>query len=163
MKKCLFLFMLVAGLMACDKTAKQATGEVVTMETDKEQPTQAVSNNKASAEMKFENYEYDFGTIKEGDVVDHTFKFTNTGSTPLIIQNAVGSCGCTVPEWPHEPVAPGAAGEIKVKFNSSGKGGVQSKTVTITANTQPDVTTLTLKGLVNTNEVTSMQGPVRSN
>ena len=64
----------------------------------------------------FAEEEFDFGTINEGDVVEHVFKFTNTSDKPLTISNARGSCGCTVPEWPREPIAPGEDGEIKVKF-----------------------------------------------
>ncbi len=86
--------------------------------------------------MKFEELEHDFGTINEGDIVRHTFKFTNTGETPLVITNAKGSCGCTVPSYPKEPIAPGATSEMVVKFNSNGKPNQQTKTVTITANTE---------------------------
>lgn len=80
---------------------------------------------------------HDFGTIKDGDVVEHVFKFTNSGAAPLIITDAKATCGCTVPDWPKEPIAVGAEGEIKVRFNSKGKPGVQNKTVTLTANTWP--------------------------
>jgi hypothetical protein len=111
--------------------------------------------------FKFEESEFDFGTSKEGAIVEHVFKFTNTGNAPLVIQNAAGSCGCTVPEPPKEPIAPGATGEIKVKFDSRGKVGVQNKTVTITANTNPETTLIALKGTVNADEVSSMKGPVR--
>ena len=86
--------------------------------------------------MTFQETEYDFGTINEGDVVEHIFKFTNTGKAPLVIVSAKGSCGCTVPEWPKEPIAPGATGEMLVKFNSNGKPNLQNKQVTITANTE---------------------------
>ncbi|MEP2512162.1 MAG: DUF1573 domain-containing protein, partial [Reichenbachiella sp.] len=77
---------------------------------------------------------HDFGTINEGDEVEHVFEFTNTGDAPLIISSATGSCGCTVPEWPKEPIGVGEKGEIKVKFNSRKKPGIQNKTVTITSN-----------------------------
>ncbi len=86
--------------------------------------------------MKFEELEHDFGSINEGDIVRHTFKFTNEGKTPLVITNAKGSCGCTVPSYPKEPIAPGATSEMVVKFNSNGKPNQQTKTVTITANTE---------------------------
>jgi hypothetical protein len=77
-----------------------------------------------------------------------TFKFKNTGDKPLIISNAQGSCGCTVPDYPKEPVAPGASAEIKVKFNSKGKKGQETKFVTLTANTDPAETRLTIKANV---------------
>ena len=91
---------------------------------------------------------HDFGTIKDGDVVEHVFTFVNNGQAPLIISDAKGSCGCTVPEWPKEPIAVGATGELKVKFNSKNKPGIQNKTVTITANTWPTTQRLRIKANV---------------
>lgn len=85
--------------------------------------------------MTFDEKVHDFGNLREGDVVETLFKFKNTGKSDLIISNAVGSCGCTVPEWPKEPIAPGATGDIKVKFNSNGKPNKQNKSVTLTTNT----------------------------
>ena len=93
---------------------------------------------ETAAKIEFEEEVFDFGDIMEGDVIEHVFKFKNVGKNPLIISHAQGSCGCTVPEWPHEPIAPGGASEIKVKFNSKGKQGEQDKTVTISANTIPN-------------------------
>ncbi len=98
--------------------------------------------------LSFDELEYDYGIIDEGEKARHTYKFTNTGSEPLIISNAKGSCGCTVPSWPKEPIPPGATGQIDVEFNSKGKKGKQSKRVTITANTDPVQTFLTIKGEV---------------
>lgn len=92
---------------------------------------------------------FDFGPLTEGDVVEHVFKFTNTGQFPLIINNITASCGCTTPDWPHEPIAPGAKSSIKVRFNSRGKSGEQNKTITIFANTEPAMTDLQFKALVN--------------
>ena len=161
MKKYLYLAVLAAGLLACDNAAKKVAeaGEPAAEATASN--AQAVSNNKEMAAFKFDQSEFDFGTVKEGEVVEHVFKFTNTGNAPLVIQNAVGSCGCTVPEPPKEPIAPGATSEIKVKFDSRGKVGTNNKTVTITANTNPETTVLTLKGNVNADEVSAMKGPVR--
>ncbi len=99
--------------------------------------------------MSFDNLEYDYGTVTSGEKVQYGYKFKNTGSEPLIISNAKGSCGCTVPEWPKEPIAPGETSEILVQFDSSNKSGNQSKRVTITANTNPAQTFLTIKGIVN--------------
>src|SRR5436190_23033204 len=78
----------------------------------------------ASAEIKFEEEAYDFGTIKEGEKISHEFKFKNTGKSDLLITSATASCGCTVPEWPKDPIPPGGNGVIKVSFNSEGKGGM---------------------------------------
>jgi hypothetical protein len=96
--------------------------------------------------ISFEQPVYDFGTRKTGEQVDHVYKFTNTGSEPLVITNAKGSCGCTVPDWPKEPIPAGGKGEIKVRFDGKGKTGPQSKNVSITANTNPSTTILTIKG-----------------
>ncbi|WP_310992246.1 DUF1573 domain-containing protein [Aequorivita marina] len=97
--------------------------------------------------MTFEEEQFDFGTIDKGTNVEHVFKFKNTGDAPLMIVNAKSSCGCTVPEYTKEPVAPGESGEMLVKFNGSGQNQV-SKTVTITANTEKGAETLTIKAFV---------------
>ena len=98
--------------------------------------------------FEFEQEEYDFGTINEGDVVKYMFKFKNVGEAPLIIQSARGSCGCTVPNPPKEPIGVGETGEMLVEFNSKGKPNMQNKTVTVTANTWPKTTTLRIKAMV---------------
>ena len=93
-------------------------------------PAQAAPTGPTTT-VAFGETEYDFGTVDQGAVVEHVFTFTNSGSEPLVISNAKGSCGCTVPEWPKEPIAPGATGEITVKFDSKGKKNAQNKKVTI--------------------------------
>ena len=102
--------------------------------------------------MEFEEVEWNFGEINQGESVEYAFKFTNTGSDPLIITSAKGSCGCTVPVWPREPVAPGEGGVIDVKFNSKGKKGKQNKRVTLITNMVPSQKVLTVKGQVNLKE-----------
>lgn len=98
--------------------------------------------------MSFEESVYDFGTVEEGTEVVKEFKFKNTGKAPLIVVNAKGSCGCTVPTWSKEPLAPGETGTMLVKFNTSGKPNAQTKTVTIKANTEKGTESLTIKGNV---------------
>ncbi len=111
--------------------------------------TQAASTaSSSSAEMTFEKLEHNFGTAKQGDVINYDYKFTNTGKEPLIISNATGSCGCTVPDWPKEPILKGGTGIIKVSFNSAGKSGMQDKTITITSNAKNSPVMLHIKGLV---------------
>ncbi len=110
--------------------------------------TPAAAENKNAPEMKFDIETYDFGTIKQGDKVTHDFEFVNSGKEPLIITEAHGSCGCTVPQWPKEPVAKGSKGTIHVEFNSTGKMGMQDKTVTITSNSKSGQKVLHLKGNV---------------
>ena len=101
------------------------------------------------ARIIFQEPEFDFGEVTEGDIVTHHFKFTNTGKVPLTIMNARSTCGCTIPEWPDEPIAPGGTGEIIAKFNTDMKKAQQKKVITVTANTYPNDTKITLKGLVN--------------
>jgi hypothetical protein len=88
----------------------------------------------AGPQIQFEELKYDFGSIKQGDVVDHTFKFKNVGTQPLVISNIGVSCGCTTPDWTKDPVMPGKSGIVTAKFNSAGKVGMQNKVLTIESN-----------------------------
>lgn len=110
--------------------------------------TPPASDNKNAPEFKFEEEEYNFGTIKQGESMTHIFTFVNTGKEPLIITSASGSCGCTVPEWPKEPIKKGDKGTIKVTFNSAGKMGMQDKTVTIQSNAKSNPKVIHIKGNV---------------
>ena len=101
------------------------------------------------AKMTFEKTTHDFGEVKEGDIVKHTFVFTNTGKVPLLINDAHSSCGCTIPNWPKHPVQPGDKEKIEVEFNTKAKPRHQEKSITINANTYPSVTKVFLKGFVN--------------
>lgn len=83
--------------------------------------------------IEFSKETHDYGNIKYGANGTCTFEFKNTGTAPLIISNAKGSCGCTVPDWPKEPIAPGAKGVIKVKYDTNRPGPI-NKSVTITSN-----------------------------
>ena len=112
MKKGLLLIAVVAAMAftSCkDNAAEKVKAENV--EDAAERDAQAV----VYPEITFEETEHDFGTIDQGTAVDHTFKFTNTGKAPLVITNATSSCGCTVPTWTREPIAPGETGEMLVK------------------------------------------------
>ncbi len=84
--------------------------------------------------ITFEESSKDFGDITQGDKVEHVFKLENTGKAPLVISNVAATCGCTVPNWPKEPIAPGKTAEIKVTFNSAGKMGKQNSVVRIYSN-----------------------------
>ena len=138
MKK-LFLGILLAGttLVACNQTKSTDAADGATTTVNANAPV-----------MKFEFDSHDFGKVKAGDKVTYDFKFTNTGASPLIITNATASCGCTVPEWPKEPIQPGQGGKIKVTFNSANKEGLQDKQITVTANTSPAQTVVHLVGEV---------------
>ncbi len=96
--------------------------------------------------IAFEEVSYDFGKIKEGEVVKHKFKFTNTGTNNLILENVKPSCGCTALDWPKEPIAPGKSSEIEAQFNSSGKSGPQTKYITITLNSAERLERITFTG-----------------
>ena len=114
----------MAGMLSsCSENNKQVD-TTATAGSDKMISTDVIEN---TTEMTFEKDVYDFGEIKQGDVVHTEFKFTNTGSHDLIITGARGSCGCTVPEWPKEPIAPGTSNVIKVQFNSKNKNGPFNK------------------------------------
>ena len=91
---------------------------------------------------------YDFGEMQQGESVTHEFILKNTGDADLIITAAKGSCGCTVPEWPKNPIAKGEEAAIKVTFNSAGKSGKQNKTVTLVSNAIPNTKVITINGNV---------------
>lgn len=99
-------------------------------------------------QIEFEKEVHDYGTIKNGANGECTFTFKNTGNAPLIISNAKGSCGCTVPSWPKEPIAPGATASIKVKYDTKRAGAI-NKSVTITSNATNEPTkVIRIKGNV---------------
>ncbi|MBA2612447.1 MAG: DUF1573 domain-containing protein [Bacteroidetes bacterium] len=113
-----------------------------------------IVNNTASADgqantnlpdIKFEEEEFDFGKITQGEIVSHAFTFKNTGKSNLIISSASGSCGCTVPHWPKEPIKAGEENKINVVFSSEGKSGLQEKTITIVTNCEPATRILKIK------------------
>ena len=123
-----------AALRIDDETAKKAE--------------MAHADSGKSPVIKFESTDHDFGTINEGDKVEHVYKFTNEGSADLVITNAKPSCGCTVPSYTQTPVKPGGTGEIKAIFDSSGKSGMQQKTITVTLNTEKGTEMLNFKANV---------------
>jgi hypothetical protein len=120
-------------------------GKIDTQDVNVSPTADHVAPNGSEPVMTFETETHDFGKITEGEHVRYAFKFKNTGKSELIISDAQGSCGCTKPEYPNKPVAPGEDAVIWVGFNSEGKHGVQEKTVTIVANTNPRTKTITIK------------------
>ena len=135
-----------AALMGSENKAVPTSTQVVSEPATYQDKTPQPSGPLTS--IKYEEESFDFGLINEGQHVIHVFKFKNMGTEPLVISNARGSCGCTVPTWPKDAIAPGETGEIKVDFNSEGKPGNQSKRVTVVANTNPSETFLTIQGIV---------------
>lgn len=108
----------------------------------------APADTAKMARMTFGETTFDFGLIEADEQVEHTYTFTNTGRVPLLISDARSTCGCTVPDWPRRPINPGESGEIRVRFDASGKAGRQHKPIVITANTYPATTELYLTGEV---------------
>ncbi|MCS7018541.1 MAG: DUF1573 domain-containing protein [Cytophagales bacterium] len=137
MRKHLFLtfaFALLVAFVAFSQTTSNAGSKTV-----------AQNNNLAA--FQWDKTTHDFGNIPQNQPVTATFKFKNVGKVPLVITSAVGSCGCTVPSWPKEPIAPGESAEIKATFNAAAVGAF-NKTVSITANVEGGTAVLTLKGNV---------------
>ena len=151
---------LTAGVLlfaSCNQDASSDAAEVVdtaaTETTEKvnevAQPVVDAAEAIANATtMSVDRMEHDFGEIPDTEPATTTFTITNTGSNPLIISQAKGSCGCTVPTYPKEPIAPGATGTIEVSFSPKGKQGPQNKTVTLIANTEPANTVMNIKSNV---------------
>jgi len=99
---------------------------------------------KSGAEITFKEKSIDFGDITQGDKVSHTFALTNSGTTPLVISNVAATCGCTIPSWPKEPIAPGKTAEIQVSFNSAGKMGKQNSVVRVYSNASEPIEKVSL-------------------
>ena len=115
---------------------------------DKMADTPVMKEVKEPTSVEIIDSVYDFGKIAEGDNVEFSYRFKNSGTRPLIISEASASCGCTVPEKPEKPIMPGEMGFIKVKFNSQGRPGQAHKTVHVSSNAQPAFPQLLLKGEV---------------
>ncbi len=142
MKKYLIVLATVGLLSACNQgNVKQGSSA----------STEKTSIGSAPV-LKFDKEIYDFGKIKAGDKVSYSYSFVNTGKSPLIITDAVASCGCTIPSKPNKPINPGQKDAIKVIFNSEGKSGLIDKQITITANTIPAQTLIHLIGEVQTSK-----------
>ena len=150
MKKLLLSLVLVAGFTAINAQTKVPNKE--TKETPK--PIQKEANaaqtetTTADATIDFESKVVDYGVIEHNADGKRKFVFTNNGTEPLVIKNAKGSCGCTVPTWPREPIAPGATAEIGVKY-ATNRVGKFTKTITLTTNADKKPVILTIKGEVN--------------
>lgn len=147
MKKIVLLAMLtVFGITASHAQAAKSTKKATKTETPKVD----------GAGLVFESETIDYGTIPHNADGKREFVFVNNGNKPLIISNAQGSCGCTVPTWPKEPIAPGAKGVIGVKY-ATDRVGAFSKTVTLTTNAVEPSKVLTIKGTVLPDETPAAQ------
>ncbi len=104
--------------------------------------------SKGAPIASFDKETFDFGTVAEGEVVKTTFQITNKGKSDLVITDAKATCGCTVPVWPKDPIAPGTTGNIEVSFNTNGKPNKQSKSVTLYTNTEKGTEVVKVTGMV---------------
>ena len=141
-KNCYYAFAFVVLLSSC---------EIRNNKTNEKKSATSATENKVDApptSVQIIDSVYDFKKVKEGDIVEYNYRFKNTGSNPLVISDARASCGCTVPEKPEHPIAPGEIGFIKVKFNSDHRPGEAHKTITVTSNARPVFPILILKGTV---------------
>jgi hypothetical protein len=100
------------------------------------------SDTTGTAIITFPSLEHSFGVVKEGEKVGHIFQFTNTGDADLVLTSATASCGCTVPKYNKKPVAPGESGTVEVIFDTSGRDGVQTKTVVVQSNAENNLVIL---------------------
>ena len=131
---------------ATPATMTAAAGQSLLNQAQNAEHDHAHNNEGPFAGFGIEDKSHFFGDITEGEIVEHTFEIVNNGEVPLIIESAKPSCGCTVPDWPKEPIPVGGKGQIFVKFDSKGKKGAQNKSITVTANTEPAINTLYLRG-----------------
>ncbi|SUJ02484.1 Protein of uncharacterised function (DUF1573) [Sphingobacterium spiritivorum] len=122
--------------------AKAAQGDSVAGDTTQQKGQETLGK------IEFEETAFDFGQVKEGEVVQHTFTFTNVGEAPVILSEVNASCGCTTPHYSKSPVLPGKKGEVKVAFDSKGQVGKQQKIVTVMSNATNGISTVQLRGEV---------------
>jgi hypothetical protein len=137
---------LLTSMQSCSNNPQKASSDLVENPVSANNPNASVVDKAPM--MSFEELTHDFGQIKEGEIITYRFKFKNTGQSDLLIASASASCGCTVPSYPKEPIAPGAEAGIDVQFNSKDKSGMFDKTITIIANTIPSDNHLAIKGEV---------------
>jgi archaellum component FlaG (FlaF/FlaG flagellin family) len=150
MKKILFGFTLILSASVISVSAQTAATTA--------KPVASTSSAAAAAiSFKEPEFTHDFGAIPQGTPVSYNFVFTNTGKAPLVLSNAVGSCGCTAAEWPKEAIAPGKTGVIKVTYNAASPN-TFDRTVTLTSNATSPSVVLHIKGDVKV-PATAAQAP----
>jgi hypothetical protein len=140
-----FLFILTSNTEGVAQKAVKVTAKGIPAVKSVKKTSPAVK----TAQIRFAQTTIDLGTIKENAIVEKKFTFVNEGSANLVILNAEGSCGCTVPTFSKEPIAPNGKGEIVVKYTAKNMMGPQKKTITVTTNGTPSIIKLTIEGWVN--------------
>lgn len=143
--------------VSCKKDNAAAKVKTENVEKAKERDAQI---NKGAPVVEWNKTEHDFGKVAQGDKVETIFTLTNVGDSDLIVSNAKGSCGCTVPNWPREAIAPGQSADIKVEFNSRGKKNNTSNTVTLTTNTESGKEVVRIKAFVEVPERPKSDAPM---
>ena len=138
------LVLIAFTVLACKDNASSKI-KTSNLETAKERDAVI---NLGDAVIEFDQVEYDFGTVDEGDIVDGVFEVFNKGKVDLIITEVKPSCGCTTPDWTKEPIKPGESGEIKFSFNSNGRVGKQNKSITVKSNADKPIEVIRIKGTV---------------
>ena len=155
MKK-LFLLLSIATITACNNEKKEQTNDgKLSTDLVTNAATADGTGEEALSEMPtmdFTDTVHNFGNMVEGEVVTYDFEFKNNGKKPLIISSASGSCGCTAPDYPHDPIEPGQTGVVKVKFNSADKQHHQEKSVTVSTNSRRGAHMLYIKADVTPNK-----------
>lgn len=146
MKK-IFLVSAVAFSLVFTGCKDKAASKIDTAKLESAQERDA-QIELGAAVIEFDTREYDFGEIPEGEVYEGVFKVTNAGKSDLVITSAKATCGCTVPEWPQEAIKPGETADIKFSFNSRGRQGKQTKSITLKTNTEKITEILRIKGTV---------------
>ena len=145
MRTFILLFAAVFIFSCSNKKAPKASTDLVNINASADSSS---SKKVGTAKIQFEKLLNDFGYITQGEIVEYEFIFTNTSDVDLLIASATASCGCTIPDYPKEPIAPGKQGRIKVKFNSELRLDKFLKEIYVTANTEPLVTTLSITGII---------------
>lgn len=150
-KKKFILVVALAGIafMGCNSPKENPQNKMLDLVNNPESASGEADPDKLPV-MTFAKESHDFGMITQGEKVQYSFVFKNEGKVDLLIASASGSCGCTVPSFPKEPIPPGGEGKIDVTFDSAGKEGKQNKTVTLITNCQPNTKVLTIIGEVKT-------------
>ena len=144
-------FLIILSMALCLLTACNGKNDEGKLSTDLvTNPKSASQTSDKQAAITFDKKEHDFGTVLQGEVVTYSFHFTNTGNAPLLISSVNSSCGCTVGDYPREPIAPGKGGVIKATYDSKSHYGMQNRSLTVMANTMPAKTILHIKAKVMT-------------
>ena len=136
MKKIILFLFITATILSCDVRRKDKIAD--------DASTQKALALKDSTTVQIIDSAYNFGKVTDGEKVEYSYRFKNTGSKPLVIVNASASCGCTVPQKPEKPIMPGEIGFIKIVFDSKGRVGSAHKTITVISNANPEFIPLIL-------------------